>query len=252
MRWQDIRDEYPYLYETHLHTSQGSACAKCTGAEMARAAKEYGYTGIFITDHNWGGNTAIDRALEWDQWINHYSEGYRDAKKIGDEIGLDVFWGMEAAFTGTEFLIYGMSPEQFIANPQIRNADIPELYHIVKKASGLMVHAHPYREEVYIPKIRLFPDLVDGVEGINATHTNLRSTGHKDPMYDEKAIAYANEHQLPMTAGSDIHSTALLGGGMAFKRRLESSQDFVKAVLKGEDYILTNGDNCYTRYGVLI
>lgn len=252
MRWQDIRDEYPYLYETHLHTSQGSACARCTGAEMALAAKEYGYTGIFVTDHNWGGNTTVDIELPWNEWIERYSEGYRDAKRKGDEIGLDVFWGMEAAFTGTEFLIYGMSPEQFIANPQVRHGDIPELYATVKNAGGFMVHAHPYREEVYIPKIRLFPELVDGVEGINATHTNVLSTGHKDPMYDEKAIAYANEHKLPMTAGSDIHSTALLGGGMAFRRRLESSQDFVKAVLSGEDYILTNGDNCYTRYGVLM
>ena len=252
MRWQDIRDEYPYLYETHLHTSQGSACAKSTGEEMALAAKEDGYTGIFVTDHNWGGNTTVDRTFPWNEWIECYSEGYKDAKRKGDEIGLDVFWGMEAAFDGTEFLIYGMSPEQFIANSQVRNGDIPELYRTVKKAGGLMVHAHPYREEIYIPKIRLFPELVDGMEGINATHTNVLSTGHKDPMYDEKAIAYANEHELPVTAGSDIHSTALLGGGMAFRRRLKSSQDFVKAVLSGEDYILTNGDDCYTRYGALM
>ena len=252
MRWQDIRNEYPYLYETHLHTSQGSACARSTGAEMALAAKEYGYTGIFVTDHNWGGNTTVDRTLTWDEWIERYSEGYRDAKRKGDEIDLDVFWGMEAAYIGTEFLIYGMTPEQFIANPCIRHCEIPELYRTVKKEGGLMVHAHPYREEAYIPEIRLFPDLVDGVEGINATHTNTKSKGHKDSSYDEKAILYANSHQLPMTAGSDIHSTELLGGGMAFRRRLESSQDFVKAVLSGEDYILTNGDNCYTKYGVLM
>lgn len=252
MRWQDIKEEYPYLYETHLHTSQGSACAKCTGGEMALAAKEYGYTGIFVTDHNWGGNTTVDRNLEWSTWIEQYSEGYRDAKRKGDEIGLDVFWGMEAAFSGTEFLIYGMSPEQFVDNPQLRHGDIPGLYRMVKSAGGMMVQAHPFREEVYIPEIRLFPELVDGVEGINATHTNLLSTGHKDPAYDEKAMAYAIEHKLPMTAGSDIHSTALLGGGMAFKRRMKSSQDFVKAILSGEDYILTNGDNCYTKYGILI
>lgn len=38
--------------------------------------------------------------------------------------------------------------------------------------------------------------------------------------WDEKAIEYAKEHHLPMTAGSDIHSTNIFGGGMAFKRRL--------------------------------
>ena len=64
-----IRQTYPYLYETHLHTSESSACARCTGSEMARACKEYGYSGIFVTDHNWGGNTAIDRTLEWEEWV---------------------------------------------------------------------------------------------------------------------------------------------------------------------------------------
>ena len=34
-----------YLYETHMHTSEASACAGSTGAQMARAYKEAGYTG---------------------------------------------------------------------------------------------------------------------------------------------------------------------------------------------------------------
>ena len=33
-----------YLYETHMHTSEASACAGSTGAQMARAYKEAGYT----------------------------------------------------------------------------------------------------------------------------------------------------------------------------------------------------------------
>ena len=57
---ETIKEAYPYLYETHLHTSQGSACGKAEGAQMARACKAAGYTGIFVTDHNWGGNTAVE------------------------------------------------------------------------------------------------------------------------------------------------------------------------------------------------
>ena len=63
MTIKEIKEQYPYLYETHCHTSQSSACAKCSGKELAEAAKEAGYTGIIITDHNWGGNTAIARNL---------------------------------------------------------------------------------------------------------------------------------------------------------------------------------------------
>ena len=48
-----------YKYETHLHTSEVSKCAHNTGAEMARAYKKAGYTGIFVTDHFFNGNCAI-------------------------------------------------------------------------------------------------------------------------------------------------------------------------------------------------
>ena len=48
-----------YKYETHMHTAEASACATSTGAEMARAHKEAGYTGIFITDHFFNGNTTV-------------------------------------------------------------------------------------------------------------------------------------------------------------------------------------------------
>ena len=257
MKWQQRKEEYssteyPFLYETHLHTCQGSACAKNTGAEMARAAKEYGYTGIIVTEHNWGGNTCLDGNLSWEDWMDAYAAGYRAAKEEGRKIGLDVFFGMEAGFDGTEFLLYGLTPEWFKQHPEVKQAQIGELYEMVKGAGGLMIHAHPFREEPYIPQIRLFPEWVDGVEGMNATHSCSKSTKHNDPAFDKRAIEYANKNRLPMTAGSDVHTTAMLGGGMAFRRRLKDMEDFIRAVKTGEDYILTNGDNCYTRYGELL
>ena len=106
--YEKIREEYPYLYETHLHTSQASACARSTGAEMARACKEYGYTGIFVTDHNWGGNTTIDARLDWNAWVDQFSLGYEQSRQEGERIGLDVFFGYEAGYDGTEFLLYGI------------------------------------------------------------------------------------------------------------------------------------------------
>nr|MCR5283124.1 histidinol-phosphatase [Lachnospiraceae bacterium] len=191
--------EYPYLYETHLHTAIASACAKNTGREMAKAARDYGYTGIVVTDHNWGGNTCIDRSLPWTEWVDAFARGYYDAREMGDQIGLDVFWGYEAGYDGTEFLIFGTSPEWMRSHPELRDATIREQFDIVHKGGGIVVHAHPYREEYYIPKIRLFPEYVDGVEAINATHSCHKSKSHNDPKFDERAIAYAREHGFPMT-----------------------------------------------------
>ncbi|MCM1252285.1 MAG: PHP domain-containing protein [Clostridium sp.] len=247
-----IREEYPFLYETHLHTSEASACGASTGKEMARACKEYGYTGIFVTDHNWGGNTAIDRKKPWEEWVNEFCKGYENAKEEGDKIGLDVFFGYEAGFHGTEFLLYGIDKEWMLANLGIRQADIEEQYRLVHQNNGMVIHAHPYREEGYIPEVRLFPEWVDGVEGINAMHSHSQSRAHHNPEFDKRAIAYAAKHHLPMTAGSDIHITKILGAGVAFKRKLSSPADYIKAVLSGEDYVLTNGECWYSKEGKIL
>lgn len=233
--------EYPYLYETHMHTCHGSACAKNTGAEMADSAKRAGYTGIIITDHNWGGNTCVDRSLPWEEWVDLYSEGYRQAKKRGDEIGLDVWFGMEAGFNGTEFLIYGITPEWMKEHPELRDADPVAMSRIVHEGGGIYIQAHPFREEYYIPEIRLFPEIVDGVEMINASN--------KRPEFNSRAIEYANKNNLPGTAGSDIHSTELLGAGVAFKYRLNSIQDFCNEIKKGGDHVMTDGKDWYDKQG---
>lgn len=243
------KEDYPYLYETHMHTSESSACARSTGREMAKAAKEAGYTGIIITDHNWYGNSCIDPSLPWEEWIEQFCRGYEHAKSEGEEIGLDVFFGYESCYQGTEFLIYGVDKKWLKKNPKIKDASIGQQHEMIRKAGGMVIHAHPYREEWYIPKIRLFPEDVDGVEGINATHSSSRSQSHNDPEFDRRAIAYAREHRFPLTAGSDIHTTNLLGGGVAFKRKLASIEDYCQAVLKGEDYLLTNGEAWFDSKG---
>ena len=69
------------------------------------------------------------------------------------------------------------------------------------------------------------------------------------PSFDTRAIAYAHEHGLPMSAGSDVHGIHLFGGGVAFRRRLTSAADYVHAVLTGEDYVLTDGAKWYDKYG---
>lgn len=241
----ELKKEYPYLYETHLHTNQSSACANNTGAEMAKAAKEYGYTGIIVTDHAWGGNTSVDRSLSWKDWVTEFAKGYEDAKNFGDKNDFDVFFGYEAGFNGTEFLIYGLTPEWMITHPELKEATIEEQIGIVHQGGGMVIHAHPYREEFYIPEIRLYPEHVDGVEAVNATHSNHLSKSHNDPEFDVRAWNYAKKHSFPMTAGSDVHSINMLGGGVAFKHRLSGIQDYIDSILVKKDYILCNGDEYF-------
>ena len=82
MTGREIREAYPFLYETHLHTMEASACAGSSGAEMAKACHEAGYTGIFVTDHNWGGNTAVGKRLGWQEFMERFIRGYESARKM--------------------------------------------------------------------------------------------------------------------------------------------------------------------------
>lgn len=245
MNTDRIIEEFPYFYETHLHTNASSACGKSSPEDMVIACKEYGYTGIIITDHNWGGNTSVDRHLPWSEMITQYCRAYERAKEKGDEIGLDVFLGYEAGYRGTEFLIYGVDKEFLIAHPELRQASIEEQFELIHTGGGIVVHAHPFREEYYIPEVRLFPEHIDAVEGVNASHTGSKSEHTLHPEFDVRAREYARKLGLSMTAGSDVHSTNIIGGGIRTKRKLENIQDFIKLIKSGKDYVLFDSINYY-------
>ena len=252
MTEEDILQKYPYKYETHMHTCEGSACGLSSGHDMALSYKKNGYTGIIVTDHNWGGNTAIDRALPWKEWVEHFFAGYRAAKQCGDEIGLQVFPGYEAGYGGPEFLIYGIEPEVMAEHPELWTASVEEQYRIVHSLGGMVIQAHPFREAYYIKQIELYPQYVDGIEIINACHSNPADGSRDKVIYDVKAIALAKQYGLPATAGSDQHSVKLLGGGGAFPTPLSSIKDFQTRIRKGEDYVLTNGRQWFAKDGKIL
>lgn len=232
-----------YLYETHMHTSESSACAHNNGAQMARAYKAAGYEGIIVTDHFFYGNTAVDRSLPWPDWVKAFCLGYRHAKEEGERIGLSVFFGWESGYRGTEFLIYGLDEEWLLNHPEIRDCDIREQFELVHAGGGIVCHAHPFREEPYIAEIRLFPEYVDAVEGVNAMHSSAASKSHKNPLFNDRAIEYGKKYGLPFTAGSDQHTTEMIGGGMLFPERLKDIRDFNRAVLCGAATALLDGNN---------
>lgn len=223
-----------YLYETHLHTAESSICAQLPAAEMVRRFHAAGYTGVVITDHFYYGNTTVDRNLPWDQWVEDFYKGYENAKAEGDRIGLQVFFGWESGYQGTEFLVYGLDKRWLLAHPEIRDCTIEEQYAIVHGAGGIVIHAHPFRVEPYIKEVRLFPDCVDAVEAINATHSSLSSVCHINPGWNDEALAYAQKHNLPITSGSDQHRPAMIGGGMVFDRKMADISDLCSAILNRE------------------
>lgn len=219
-----------YKYETHMHTREGSACASATGREMVRAHIEKGYSGMIVTDHFFNGNTAVPRNLPWKDRVNLFCKGYENAVDEARGTNFNVLFGWEYAFDGTEFLTYGLEKKFLLDYPDILSWNVEKYFDIVHEHGGFISHAHPFREAFYIDTIRLYPEHVDAVEVINSSHT--------DPKFDERALAYAQKHNLLMTAGSDSHHLdGLHGGGMVFNKKINSIGDFIRAI-KEQTYTL--------------
>ena len=76
-----------FLYETHLHTCQASACGKVNGEDYIRYMMDKGFSGIVVTDHFFNGNTCVPADLPWNEKVEMYCSGYERALKAAK--GLD-------------------------------------------------------------------------------------------------------------------------------------------------------------------
>ena len=219
-----------YIYETHLHTSEVSACALTSGAESVKAYKKLGYDGIFITDHFFNGNCAINKNLSWKDKIEAFCLGYENAKAAAESLDFSVFFGLEFNFSGDEYLIYGVTKEWLIVHPEIMELSHAELFNLIDNEGGLVVQAHPFRERSYIKSINLHPKDVHAVEVYNAANNKEENN---------KAVEYAAKHNLPGIGGSDIHDVTNIHylSGVAFDEKLETVQDFVAKIKSNKGFV---------------
>lgn len=212
-------------WETHVHTQEGSACAKSTAEEMAKGCKAAGYDGMFVTDHFYHGNTAVDRSLPWEEWVRQFCLGYYHAKETGDAIGLRVCFGWEYSWEGNDFLTYGLPPEWLLAHPETVTLPRMEYLKLIRQAGGCLVHAHTFRQASYVPLIKLLPDQVDAVEVYNA--------GNFEDVYNARAYWYAESYGLPKTAGSDAHWNDAFQGGILTECEIHSTEDYPAVIRNG-------------------
>lgn len=219
-----------FLYETHLHTSPVSRCGHADVRENLSFYKSIGYEGVFITNHFLDGNINIDKTLPYQEKLEFYVSDYYAAKELEKEIGIRVFFGVEMANKGTDFLIYGLSPEWYRDHPEIiemkKSASLPFL----KENGALIIQAHPFRESSYIDHIRLYPRCVHGVEIINSSRNDFENG---------MAKLYAEWYSLFPFAGSDNHDAGNRGNlaGMAFSTPIADEQDFARRILAKEGEI---------------
>jgi hypothetical protein len=236
-----------YLYETHLHTCRSSGCASARGQDYITYYLDSGYTGIFVTDHFFRGNCAVDRKLPWKEWVKEFCRGFEETREEGARRGLDVFFGWEETFDGDDYLIYGLDKEWLLEHPEAKSWSRKAQYQAVQAAGGAVIQAHPFRQHYYIQTVFLAPELIDGVEAANA--------GNHERYYDALAARYAAKLCLPVTAGSDIHHLEQARDGDLYgvylDKRLERAADFASVIKEGLpgglDGLKTEAGRCESR-----
>lgn len=216
-----------FYYETHMHTAPVSGCAKANVEETLTFYKEQGYDGVFITNHFMNGNIEEILKSSYEEKARYFFSDYEKGVRIGQELGIKVFFGAEISYRGTDFLVYGLDFSWYLAHPEFITLSMKEKLALIRQSGGFVVQAHPFREGGHIDHIRLFPRSVDGVEVINACRTELEN---------KMAALYAENYGFYQTAGSDNH---VAGGaenlaGMMSQTPVSDEQDFIRKIKAGE------------------
>lgn len=222
---------FKYKYETHVHTNASSKCGKSTPEEMVQYYKKLGFTGLFITDHFYKGNTCIDKDLPWKKWVKEYCKAYKRAKKEGAKIGMQVFFGWETTYSGEDFLIVGLDEKWLLEHEEILECNQAEQMELVHRYGGYVIQAHPFRERHYQSEVKLHPYHADAFEVCNACNNYYE---------DMLAYDYALAHHIPMTAGSDIHRAGTTKShcifGIETEKKIKSAKEYAELIISGTGY----------------
>lgn len=220
-----------YKIEPHLHTTYISKCGWLGAAPLIKFYKEAGYSAICVTDHY--NRTCFDYAnidlLSEGDKIEAFLEGFRRLKKEGEAQGIKVYEGAELRFdeNDNDYLFYGFHHE-LLADPETTIREGLAAFAPKYRADGaLLVQAHPFRKKCHPAEAQY----LDGMEvlNLNPRHEN----------YNDQAKAYAEEHHLIMSAGSDCHRMEdIARTGILAESLPEDSFEFAELLRSGKYTII--------------
>ena len=224
--------------DMHTHCLPVSRCAWHDPEQLPGFHMEGGVDAIVLTNHCYPYHCEILSADLREQ-AEIYVDIFRRCKAKGDELGFKVFFGAEIKLIGEpnmpEFLLYGLSEQDFLASYPLYNHTQKELFDFCNEKDILMVQAHPFRyEQGYAPADMRY---VHGIEVYNP-----------HPSFDSRipdAIRLARENDKIMTSGSDFHVNGQAGAaGMIIP-------DHIQDQFMLRDFLKTGEPKIYSRSGLL-
>ena len=174
------------------------------------------------------GNNCVPKELPWEERVAYYWNAYLDAKRVGDEIDFDVFFGIEHHYgNAREILIYGIDYDFLASIPDFCSLTPEEICDRVHEFGGFVSHAHPFRERGYIPQgdFNMDYSYLDAIEIINSANREIEDVYAKE-LQEKLDLAY--------TVGNDLHYTPHLesfpNSGLVFENRIRTSEELVYAL----------------------
>ncbi len=219
-----------YKIELHAHSAESSRCGSVAAAEVVQKYKEAGYEALVLTDHYYARFFDKVQNLSWKKQLEKYLKGYKTAVKTAQNLNFEVFLGIEIKFEDdpNEYLVYGLNENFLSDNPNLHHLSLAEFKTLTaaQKEEILIFQAHPLRSGM-APAADKF---LDGLEVYNG-----------NPRHDsqnEKALRYAEEHNLKMISGSDFHEYEDLARGGIVAAEIPTKMSELISLLKNGDYDL--------------
>ena len=219
-----------YKTEPHLHLKEVSKCGRLYAEEMISMYKDAGYDTVFVTDHLCPAFFEKCEGITKEEKADAFCLGYRNAKKIGDSLGVTVIFSAELQLNENKkahFLLYGIDIDFIIWIQDKFDVPTKEMFEYLDSKGIFVVQAHPYRDEKVTPAV----GCAHAVEAHNTSPRHIN--------YDEKVIEYAKLHGLPITGGSDAHRPEdVAGTGILSENKINSAKDYVTLIKSGKYAII--------------
>ena len=181
------------LIDLHAH-SGFSKCCKADGETVLKATKDRGIDGVILTNHYT--KIYLTDGITPLQLAEQYIREYYEVKKIGERLGLKVFFGVEisAEKCNSHLLLYGVEPEFLLKHAEIYDYELKDLYELAHKNNAILIQAHPFRWNINSLQNL---DYLDGIEA----NCHMKCEG---PHLEEVA-KIAKENNKLLTCGGDFH-----------------------------------------------
>ena len=202
-----------YRYETHLHTTPVSKCARANVRDTMEFYKSAGYDGIFVTNHFIDGNINVDRSLPYEDRINFYFSDYEEAKRLESEIGIRILLGVEVSYAGTDFIVYGLDKEWFLSHPELEKLTHTLPVIIAHPFYPCGTHGRTEQEYELIDKKRMRQAFLKASKMGIAFDINVNTYRFMDDLEREplvKVMRLAKECGIKFAFGTDAHSVDAL------------------------------------------